>query len=56
MRVKSDAGGRGRRPVVVIGGSVAGLATTLALSQDGNRVTVIERDATPDPRQPRRGH
>lgn len=31
-------------PVVVVGGSVAGLATALALGRQGHRVTVIERD------------
>jgi 2-polyprenyl-6-methoxyphenol hydroxylase-like FAD-dependent oxidoreductase len=31
-------------PVVVVGGSVAGLATALALGRHGHRVTVIERD------------
>ena len=41
------AGGGGHKHVVVIGGSVAGLATALGLSQDGHRVTLIERDATP---------
>jgi 2-polyprenyl-6-methoxyphenol hydroxylase-like FAD-dependent oxidoreductase len=31
-------------PVVVAGGSVAGLATALALGRQGHRVTVVERD------------
>src|SRR5690606_17547809 len=35
--------------VVVIGGSVAGLGTALALSGRGHRVTVLEADATPLP-------
>ena len=35
--------------VVVIGGSVAGLATALALAGNGHRVTVLERDAAPPP-------
>lgn len=33
----------------VVGAGVGGLATALALSRDGHRVTVIERDATPLP-------
>ena len=35
--------------VVVVGGSVAGLGTALALAQAGHRVTVLEQDATPLP-------
>jgi 2-polyprenyl-6-methoxyphenol hydroxylase-like FAD-dependent oxidoreductase len=35
--------------VVVIGGSVAGLGTALALGADGHRITILERDATPMP-------
>ncbi len=31
-------------PVVIVGGSVAGLATALALGRHGHRVTVLERD------------
>ncbi|HUE07920.1 MAG TPA: FAD-dependent oxidoreductase [Acidimicrobiales bacterium] len=31
-------------PVVVVGGSVAGLATALALGRQGHRVTIVERD------------
>lgn len=31
-------------PIVVVGGSVAGLATALALGRRGHRVTVLERD------------
>ena len=34
---------------VVIGAGVAGLGTALALSRQGHRVTIIERDATPMP-------
>ena len=37
------------RHVVVIGGSVAGLGVALALSGRGQRVTVLEADATPLP-------
>jgi 2-polyprenyl-6-methoxyphenol hydroxylase-like FAD-dependent oxidoreductase len=35
--------------VIILGGSVAGLGAALALSNDGHRVTVLERDATPMP-------
>jgi len=38
-----------RKHVVVIGGSVSGLGAGIALSQDGHRVTILERDATPMP-------
>jgi 2-polyprenyl-6-methoxyphenol hydroxylase-like FAD-dependent oxidoreductase len=38
--------------VVVIGGSVAGLAAALALAGSGRRVTVLERDAAPLPATP----
>lgn len=38
-----------KRHVVVIGGSVAGLGVSLALSNRGHRVTVLEADATPLP-------
>jgi 2-polyprenyl-6-methoxyphenol hydroxylase-like FAD-dependent oxidoreductase len=37
-------GGGDSTPVVVAGGSVAGLATALALGRQGHRVTVVERD------------
>ncbi len=36
----------------VIGAGVGGLATALALSRRGHRVTIIERDATPTPADP----
>lgn len=35
--------------VVVIGGSIAGLATALALAPLGPRVTILERDGAPPP-------
>jgi len=35
--------------VVIVGGSVTGLGAALALSNDGHRVTVLERDATRRP-------
>ena len=38
--------------IIVVGGSVAGLAAALMLSQDGHRVTVLEKDATPLPASP----
>ncbi len=38
--------------VAVIGASVAGLGTALALARDGHRVTLLERDATPFPPDP----
>lgn len=38
--------------ILIVGGSVAGLATALALSQDGHEVQVLERDATPLPASP----
>jgi 2-polyprenyl-6-methoxyphenol hydroxylase-like FAD-dependent oxidoreductase len=41
-----------RAEVIVIGAGVAGLGTALALSRDGHRVTLIERDATPLPADP----
>lgn len=38
--------------IVVAGGSVAGLGAALILSQEGHRVTVLEKDATPLPASP----
>lgn len=38
--------------VVIVGGSVAGLAGALALAQNGHRVTLLERDANPLPATP----
>ncbi|MDJ0789223.1 MAG: NAD-binding protein [Myxococcota bacterium] len=38
--------------IVVIGGSVAGLAAALGLSRSGHRVTILERDDTPLPDSP----
>lgn len=37
---------------MVIGAGVGGLGAALALSRDGHRVTMIERDATPTPTDP----
>lgn len=39
--------------IAVVGGGVAGLATALALSRHGHRVTLFERDATDPPADPR---
>ena len=38
--------------VVVIGGGVAGLGAALMLARAGQRVSVLERDATPFPADP----
>ncbi len=38
-----------RKHIVVVGGSVTGLAAGLALTADGHRVTILEGDATPLP-------
>jgi flavin-dependent dehydrogenase len=38
--------------IAIIGGSVAGLAASLALSRDGHRVLILEKDATPLPESP----
>ena len=40
---RRESGGE-HTPIVVAGGSVAGLATALALGRRGHRVTVVERD------------
>ena len=40
------------KQILVIGGSVAGLAAALALSRDSHRVVVLEKDATPLPESP----
>jgi 2-polyprenyl-6-methoxyphenol hydroxylase-like FAD-dependent oxidoreductase len=41
----------GRR-IVVVGAGIGGLASALALSRSGHRVTIIERDDTPMPDDP----
>lgn len=38
--------------ILVVGGGVAGLASALALSQDGHTVRIVERDPTPLPASP----
>lgn len=37
---------------VIIGGSIAGLITSLALARDGHQVTILEKDPTPMPQTP----
>jgi 2-polyprenyl-6-methoxyphenol hydroxylase-like FAD-dependent oxidoreductase len=41
-----------QKHIVVVGGSVSGLGAALILGQDGHRVTVLEKDATPLPASP----
>ena len=41
-----------RKRIAIVGGSVAGLAASLALSRDGHRVVILEKDATPLPESP----
>ncbi len=38
--------------IVVVGAGVSGLGAALALSRDGHRITLVERDATPLPADP----
>lgn len=38
-----------KQHIVVVGGSLAGLISALALARDGHRVTIVERDAAPLP-------
>ena len=38
-----------REHVLVVGGGIGGLGTALAFGQAGHRVTLLERDALPDP-------
>jgi 2-polyprenyl-6-methoxyphenol hydroxylase-like FAD-dependent oxidoreductase len=46
---RPDAAGDGGMRIIVVGGSVVGLATALALADAGHRVEVLERDAGPEP-------
>jgi 2-polyprenyl-6-methoxyphenol hydroxylase-like FAD-dependent oxidoreductase len=39
----------GPKEILIVGGSVSGLAAALMLAEDGHRVTVLEKDATPLP-------
>jgi len=41
-----------KQDILIVGGSVAGLGSGLALSQAGHRVTILERDPTPLPSSP----
>jgi 2-polyprenyl-6-methoxyphenol hydroxylase-like FAD-dependent oxidoreductase len=41
-----------QKHIVVIGGSIAGLITSLALARSGHQVTVLEKDPTPLPDNP----
>ncbi len=38
--------------VIIIGGSIAGLITSLAMARDGHQVTILEKDPTPMPETP----
>ena len=40
------------KQIIVVGGSIAGLVSALALARDGHRVTVLEKDAAPMPPTP----
>ena len=40
------------KQIVVVGGSVAGLAASLGLARDGHRVVILEKDAMPLPESP----
>ena len=41
-----------RKHILVVGGSVAGLGAACVLTQEGHRVTILEKDATPLPASP----
>ena len=40
------------KQVIVVGGSITGLVTALALARDGHQVTVLEQDPAPMPQTP----
>ena len=44
--------GTAEKRIVVVGAGVSGLGAALALSRDGHRVSLVERDATPLPASP----
>jgi len=50
-----EAGGRGGRHAVVVGGSLAGLLAAQVLAGHADRVTVVERDRFPDGTKSRPG-
>ncbi|MFJ9154044.1 FAD-dependent oxidoreductase [Streptomyces sp. NPDC102270] len=52
---RGEAGGRGGRHAVVVGGSLAGLFAAHVLAGHADRVTILERDRFPEGAKPRPG-